>query len=327
MKKPHTEIKTIEPAWALAILEQQGQHAAKGNYKQRAISKAAVERFAAEMRAGNWTVTGQGLSFDCDGHLLDGQHRLQAVVKSGVAVDMLVMWDLPSQRQVNGRSVRTIDAIDSGRPRSLANQLQITGFKYTQTLAPALTSIIAVSLSHHSRSTPLPLGAFFKRPIARGIVMEVNRLYSNQIYKTIDLLQISGTSRGKQRGFNKGSLVGPLTLMRCTQSNYADDFIKHLRDRTNLKSGSPIIALMDVLEANSIARWGGGTGAAAGITSCTVSALWYWVHKKPINGSLRGNEEHLHWFRQLCQAHITRIRAICAAGMPTCAKIQDESPA
>lgn len=57
---------------------------------QRAIRPAKVAQYAADMRDGRWSLTHQGIAFDAEGRLVDGQHRLSAVVKAGVAVDVLV---------------------------------------------------------------------------------------------------------------------------------------------------------------------------------------------------------------------------------------------
>lgn len=57
----------------------------------RTINHNRVKMYAEDMQAGNWKLTHQGIAFDADGRLIDGQHRLRAVIKAGVAVRMLVM--------------------------------------------------------------------------------------------------------------------------------------------------------------------------------------------------------------------------------------------
>lgn len=62
----------------------------KRNTKNRTISQDHVSRLADQMLSGRWCLNGQTISFDTVGRLLDGQHRLSAVIKSGVAVRMAV---------------------------------------------------------------------------------------------------------------------------------------------------------------------------------------------------------------------------------------------
>ena len=48
---------------------------------------------ADDMRAGRFVVTHQAIAFDAKGNLIDGQHRLRAVIMSGVTVTMQVAFD------------------------------------------------------------------------------------------------------------------------------------------------------------------------------------------------------------------------------------------
>jgi hypothetical protein len=52
----------------------------------RPQSQFAISAYVSEMLSGRWAVTGQGLIFDPAGRLLDGQHRLLAVIKSNVTI-------------------------------------------------------------------------------------------------------------------------------------------------------------------------------------------------------------------------------------------------
>jgi hypothetical protein len=51
-----------------------------------------VEAIAFDMRSGRWVLTHQSIAFNRDGLLVDGQHRLHAVVAAGVAVPMRVTY-------------------------------------------------------------------------------------------------------------------------------------------------------------------------------------------------------------------------------------------
>jgi len=54
---------------------------------QRAPSRTHVLVLAEEMKAGVWVDTGsQGIVFDYYDRLIDGQHRLMAVIESGVTI-------------------------------------------------------------------------------------------------------------------------------------------------------------------------------------------------------------------------------------------------
>lgn len=87
-----------------------------GNVDNRKVRKQAVAEYAASMTAGTYALHHQGIAFDHLGKLLDGQHRLLAIVRSGVTVRMPVARNVPASSYVH---------IDEHRPRTVADRLKI----------------------------------------------------------------------------------------------------------------------------------------------------------------------------------------------------------
>ena len=48
------------------------------NTHNRPVSRQTVEQYARDMKAGRWYYTNQGIGFDVNGVMTDGQHRLLA---------------------------------------------------------------------------------------------------------------------------------------------------------------------------------------------------------------------------------------------------------
>ena len=67
----------------------------KLNVSNRRQRRWWAEALAAAMRRGEWKATHQGIAFSISGKLIDGQHRLMAIVKSGISQLMLVVYDVP----------------------------------------------------------------------------------------------------------------------------------------------------------------------------------------------------------------------------------------
>ena len=61
------------------------------NHKHREIRDSKVEKLAAAMTDDNWQLNGKTIVFDKDGVLLNGQHRLTAVILSGKSLTTLVV--------------------------------------------------------------------------------------------------------------------------------------------------------------------------------------------------------------------------------------------
>lgn len=66
------------------------------NTQNRSVRKTHVEYFSRMLKEGSWQLTHQGIAISDDGVLLDGQHRLMAIVASGVGADIQVTTGMPS---------------------------------------------------------------------------------------------------------------------------------------------------------------------------------------------------------------------------------------
>lgn len=103
------------------------------NQRNRPLRRTKVAEYADDMANGRWRYTGDpirfGVSQNGDEVLIDGQHRLSAVIRAKVSVLMKVEW---------GYSPETQRLIDIGIKRQLADQLAIEDIphgKYLSALA------------------------------------------------------------------------------------------------------------------------------------------------------------------------------------------------
>lgn len=103
------------------------------NEANRSRSEIMVDRYAADMKAGRWVPNGETIVFN-GSSLLDGQHRLAAVVKAGVPVEMLVVTGVPS---------KAAPTIDTGKSRSIADFLRMRGNINCNNLGHALRLLYA----------------------------------------------------------------------------------------------------------------------------------------------------------------------------------------
>lgn len=102
------------------------------NYRNnRSVNKMRVEAYAQDMVDGNWRMTGEAIKFSDIQVLIDGQHRLHAIVKADVPVEMVVMRGLPQESIVN---------MDTAMPRSLRNVLEFLSYDNPSDLARTLSS-------------------------------------------------------------------------------------------------------------------------------------------------------------------------------------------
>jgi hypothetical protein len=119
-----SRVQTIPPARAAQWLE--------ANTTNRPLSRPVVRGFAEAMRRGDWLVTHQGVAFDVNGVLVDGQHRLAAVIEADQPVEMTVFTEVPEG---------IFDVLDTGKRRNAADVLAIEGEKNSIMLAAMVRTV------------------------------------------------------------------------------------------------------------------------------------------------------------------------------------------
>ncbi|MGW2893934.1 hypothetical protein ACWDAO_04645 [Streptomyces sp. NPDC001212] len=102
------------------------------NTNNRPLSKSTVQQLAGQIQRGEWQLTHQGIAFDEDQVLIDGQHRLAAIVKAGITVPLTVTHGVP-------RTAFTV--MDTGRKRTGRDALALAGEANATHLAAALRGL------------------------------------------------------------------------------------------------------------------------------------------------------------------------------------------
>jgi hypothetical protein len=123
------EIKVITPIEAASILRH-------NNPKNRNIQTNRVARYVKEMLSGRWTENGDPIRFDVNGNLIDGQHRLSAVVGASMQQSFLVVKNVEHD---------AIYTIDTGKTRNAGDILAIDSEvapQKAQTYAAALKTFV-----------------------------------------------------------------------------------------------------------------------------------------------------------------------------------------
>ena len=91
-------------AYVVDVTPELAQSWLDANQPYHTVSEYRVQKLAAQMRAGHWRLDCNGIAFAKNGTLLDGLHRLLAVVRSGKTVPMIVIINEP---------IENMDVIDN----------------------------------------------------------------------------------------------------------------------------------------------------------------------------------------------------------------------
>lgn len=82
----------------------------------RSLKPGNLGKIKRAIISGEFLPTHQGIAIDEDGHMFDGSHRCTAVVETGIATEMFVVYNAPN-----------VSSIDAGSGRSEKDQLYMTG--------------------------------------------------------------------------------------------------------------------------------------------------------------------------------------------------------
>jgi hypothetical protein len=166
------------------------------NFRNRPLREDTVKAYARDMINGVWVPTHQGIAFNDRDELIDGQHRLRAIVLSGCTVRMMVTFGLPSQ--IDGKEMTTMDAVDRGATRSVADQLTIQhGFKNGSITASICAAIASICCGERTRR------------LSVGQTLDVFRIFEHAINWVI-------AHKSKERGIKStGAAAGFVFAIAC----------------------------------------------------------------------------------------------------------------
>lgn len=123
LKERKPEVVTLTPELAAGLLEHNGLN--------RPLSDVHVQRIANQIKTGKWQFNGDTIKVADTGDILDGQHRLWAVIEAKKPVETIVVYGVKST------AFSTIDTLR--RPRSGADVLALNGAHgYRMQMAQAL---------------------------------------------------------------------------------------------------------------------------------------------------------------------------------------------
>lgn len=100
---------TIEPILAAQLLQTR-------NPKNRTLKEVKIGQLVTDIKTGNFRLNGETIIFSDEGNLLNGQHRLSAVVITGRPITTVVVFGIP------GDAVATMD---QGKTRAVGDILHM----------------------------------------------------------------------------------------------------------------------------------------------------------------------------------------------------------
>jgi hypothetical protein len=222
MGKPEVKLMEIDPETARIWLEESKYEG------QRRIDQTTVERYARDMRAGNWRVTGDTIKFTDAGELIDGQHRLWAVIVAEATVDQFVALNVEEA---------AFTVLDQGKRRTFADLLTSQGWSYAGDVAAMVPSVMSYA-SHRTFEPKM----FRLRPTNHEMLGFMESMNGFE-----EILRVS--FRIKDRLRISPAKFGAFMYVATLTEVDADplEFGISLANGINLQPGDPVYALRDLL--------------------------------------------------------------------------------
>lgn len=221
MKPLKVTIITLTPELAAELLQK--------NVNNRPLKHWHIKDLAKKMKDGRWKFNGDTICISISGVLLNGQHRLHAVILSGVSISVLL---------VEGLDDNVFDTIDNGiAVRRGADALAILGAHQTKSLAAALCVVDRYMTGRLEQ----------KVKYSNDELVRLHHIYGGM---KDSVLQARATKQ----------LLPPSILAAChylfaiKDPIEADRFVEDLISGRNLADGDPVYFLRERLMNNSFAK-------------------------------------------------------------------------
>jgi hypothetical protein len=189
----------------------------------RGIRPQVVDAYARDMAAGRWPLNGDPIRFDTHGNLIDGQHRLYAIIAANVPGKSFVVRDLDDD---------VVLTLDSGIQRTMGDELTFTNEKNAIALAAAIQQLMRYEHGIMDKGTALKATRHEQQEALErhGDIREA--IHYGQMTKAM-LRHSLGTVLHD--------------LFSRTDKVRADEFFVKLAQGTNLKADDPIYLLRERL--------------------------------------------------------------------------------
>lgn len=197
------------------------------NLTNRGIRSRVVQIYALDMAQGMWKFNGDPVRFARNGQLLDGQHRLAAIIESGTPQKMLIIRNLYMSAQLN---------MDSGIKRNFADYLKFLGEVNVHMYGAIIGAVTRYEEGGNIRSNNTSHA-------------EMEKTYQKypELKDAISVVQRANAA------VKCGYVAGGLTwfLLNAIDPEECATFFDRLTAMDNHQKGEPIFALRRTLIANA----------------------------------------------------------------------------
>jgi len=261
---------TITPSYAHQML--------RLNTSNRPVRRGHVNFLASEMANARWQETAETISVAEDGTVVDGQHRLLAIIESGVTLDMWVASGVPMSAQ---------NVVDMRAPRTVADQMHLRdGVKNANSVVGACRIITSVCCYYQN----------YKLSTAQA--RQVYGLFQCEIDTAIEACR-------PHKAAARTQVYGALAFF-LKASPKLETFVSRIGDGVGLQDTDPAYAVREWLSKDSINR-----NYTRTAVECLANAAFAEIVGSPVK-VLRSGGSGLDYFFQKNVREVDTVRVAMA---------------
>lgn len=289
-KKPNGKARTMKIGkWEDISPKKAKEYLAK-NIRNRHIRQNAVIEYAIDMQNGKWRETPEGIVFDMNDHLIDGQHRLEAIVLADVTVRMFVWRGFPPDTQ---------DILGRGRVRTNGDQLALHGYQNAN-LTAACCNVIA------------QLCVPAKQKLSWASAQAVLRIYKAEIEAAI-------AGRSMVKKMNSSVVIGTVAFMMKAEFAKIQEFYKLLTTGEGIyRNGptSPAYAINTMIMSTVLE----GPAARERIICAILNAGKRFVEGEELV-LIKHTRIGLEYFRMMQEESVAKVKDVLTLTVPKSASV------
>ena len=254
-------IRTINPEFAHKLL--------KYNPRNRRLNQLHIRGLASQMEDGLFMPELGFISFDTKGKLIDGQHRLSAIIESQTSFKMKI---------VTGLDPNIRNSVDTGLKRTLGDMLKMDGVENATMVSGAVAKMVVFD----------KFGRFDTR-----LSRKLHSADYKKAFKDYPEILICSQKLRPSPIFRRRSQILALYVL-CYRSapRKADEFFRKLMTGEDLEKNSPLLEIRRIV-LNKI-----GTRTNIGVTDLIFALVSVWNANRKgesynvgrMNDSPRGKE-------------------------------------
>lgn len=191
---------------------------------ERSLRKSYVETLVRDMRTGNWIFNADPIRFNQNGKLMDGQHRLSAIVKSGTTQWFAVV-NLPDEARAT---------IDVGNARTLGDLLQIGGHVQGRIMAAIVRRLLVFYSGKSAESGK------YTPSMGEGV-----DFVSKNVHGLREAIHVANLVLTHRFPVSPSNIGAAYFLCAEVDREWAEDFFARLTTGYNLRPGDPAAAFRD----------------------------------------------------------------------------------